>query len=360
MPSVLIIEGWLAQALGLLLIAALLSARPRSTANRLLAAALFCAVHRQFLLTMQISGALASLPILLRTSLPFQLLAFPMFYLYVIALTTPEFRVKSRHAIHLVPLGVGLAWNAVFHSPVVVKVLVAIPYLILTHRQVRTFSGESQNHLADLAFLRLNWLRILLTVAYVMIGIDALDVVTRPEIPIWHLVPTAGLISLIGLSYFSLRLSRVFAHEIDVRREREEKRESSRLSDEQLNREKERLLEVLKKQALFLNPELRLSDLAAALDVRPYRVSEILNRGLQTSFYDLINLYRVAHAQKLLNSPDSSYLNLLGIAMESGFKSKSVFNDAFRKTTGTTPSEFRARKTTESTHSDDRIARGGR
>ena len=380
MLRALIIEGWLAQLLGFLLIAALLSSRPPSIANRLLAAALLCAVYRQFLLTMQISGALASFPALLRTSFPFQMLAIPMFYLYVRALTTPEFSLSRKHAIHLIPFALGLTWDLAMpvwgnapllhlYARIVVKVLVTIPYLIGAHRQVRAFALESQNHLSDLTHLRLSWLRTLLIVVYAMTGVDALDVVTGPKISVWYLVPPVGLISLMALAYFALRISPVFARETELQKadsatriqaEGEEKKESSRLSDEQLDRQKEILIEVLQNQSLYLNPELRLSDLAAALNVRPYRASEILSRGLQTSFYDVINLYRVTHAQKLLSSPTSSYLNLLGIAMESGFKSKSVFNDAFRKATGMTPSEFRMKKRTESIHSDDRIARGGR
>jgi AraC-like DNA-binding protein len=133
-----------------------------------------------------------------------------------------------------------------------------------------------------------------------------------------------------------------------------------RLPDEELARQKERLIRVLQNQALYLNPELRLSDLAAALGLRPYRVSEILNRGLQTSFYDLINGYRIARAQELLSSQSSAHLNLLGIAMESGFRSKSVFNEVFKKMTGKTPSEFRIRNMTESADPAGRIARSGR
>lgn len=381
MLRALIIEGWLAQLLGLLLIAALLSSRPPSTPNRLLAAALLCGVYRQFLLTMQISGALASLPDLLRTSFPFQMLAIPLFYFYVRALTTSEFTLSRKHAIHLIPFAVALTWDFAVPVPhlyarVVVKVLVAIPYLIRTHRNVRTFACESQDHLSDLSHLRLSWLRTLVYAVYAVIGVDVLDVVTGPQIPAWYLLPPVGLISVMALAYFSLRISPVFARETQRQKQdfaaddlhavgvgekaTEEKKEPSRLSDEQLERQKERLIQVLKNQSLYLNAELRLSDLASALDVRPYRVSEILSRGLQTSFYDLINRYRVTHAQKLLISPDSSFLNLLGIAMESGFKSKSVFNDAFRKVTGMTPSEFRTGNMPESMDSDDRIARGGR
>ena len=73
-----------------------------------------------------------------------------------------------------------------------------------------------------------------------------------------------------------------------------------------------------------------------------------------------MNSYRIAKAQELLASPDSAHLNLLGIAMESGFRSKSVFNEVFKKVTGKTPSEFRSLEMTESSDSGGRNIRFGR
>jgi AraC-like DNA-binding protein len=155
------------------------------------------------------------------------------------------------------------------------------------------------------------------------------------------------------LAYFSIRVSPVFASEThDRQTASEQKKETNRLPDEQLERQKERLIDVMENKQLYLNPELRLSDLAEALDIRPYRVSEILNRGLQTTFYDLVNGYRISKARELLLAPESAQFNLLGIAMESGFKSKSVFNEVFKKSTGKTPSQFRSGKMPESRHSD--------
>ena len=207
----------------------------------------------------------------------------------------------------------------------------------------------------------------MLVVAYVAFAVDILDIATGPGVQLWYVAPAVGLLSLIVLAYVSLRVSPLFAREIqsqqsdalqEVPMPKEEERAG--LSDEELLRQKDRLTGVVEKQTLYLNPELRLSDLAAAVGMRPYRVSEVLNRGLHTSFYDLINRYRVAKAQQLLCSPSASHLNLLGVAMESGFKSKSVFNEAFKKKTGLTPSQFRGTKMPGSSDSDNRIASSGR
>jgi AraC-like DNA-binding protein len=188
---------------------------------------------------------------------------------------------------------------------------------------------------------------------YAITAIDTLDVITGASVPVWLLLPSVAVIGLLSLAYFSLRVSPVFARETHDREPApEQKKETIQLPDDRLERQKERLIETMEKKQLYLNPELRLSDLADALDIRPYRVSEILNRGLQTTFYDLVNRYRVTKAQELLLAPGSAQLNLLGIAMESGFKSKSVFNDVFKKSTGMTPSQFRNGKMTESRDSD--------
>ena len=354
MVHALIIEGWAAQILGLLLIAALLSRRDYSTANRLLAFGLFCAIYRQAMLTLQLSGILEDFPILGKTSFSVQMLGVPSFFLYVKALTTPNFRMERKYYVHLVPFVIGVALIGQSHwSQIAIKVVVVLPYLVLAHLQVRAFAIQSKDFMSDITLLHLNWLRTLLIGVYALMGIDVLDVVTGSSIPVWLLLPSVALIGLISLAYFSLRVSPVFAQlTLDEKSLSEQKKDTSQLPDEQMERQKERLIEVLERKQLYLNPELRLADLAAAVDIRPYRASEILNRGLQTTFYDLINRYRVSKAQELLLAPGSAQFNLLGIAMESGFKSKSVFNDVFKKSTGMTPSQFRNGKMTESRHSD--------
>jgi hypothetical protein len=94
MVQALIIEGWMAQILGLLLLRRLLSRREYSTANRLLAFGLSCAVFRQAILTLQLSGTLENFPILSGASFPVQMVGIPTFSLYVTALTTPDFRIE--------------------------------------------------------------------------------------------------------------------------------------------------------------------------------------------------------------------------------------------------------------------------
>ncbi len=100
-------------------------------------------------------------------------------------------------------------------------------------------------------------------------------------------------------------------------------------------------LEVLMRtHKLFLNPELKLADLANGLTITSNELSLILNRDLQTSFTDYVNQYRIETAKELLLDPESRRFTILFVAHESGFSGKSSFNRIFKKHTQLTPSEF--------------------
>lgn len=95
-------------------------------------------------------------------------------------------------------------------------------------------------------------------------------------------------------------------------------------------------------QQLFLQANLRLTDLAKQLDVPEYRVSRLLRSQFQASnFNQFINTLRIAHAKKLLADPSKGHWPVLVIGLESGFASVGPFTRAFKSIVGATPHEFR-------------------
>ncbi|HEY9490069.1 MAG TPA: helix-turn-helix domain-containing protein, partial [Chryseosolibacter sp.] len=102
-----------------------------------------------------------------------------------------------------------------------------------------------------------------------------------------------------------------------------------------------RLKDFMDVQKPYLNASLSLPDLADKLHIPPYLLSRIVNERLNVNFFDFINQYRVAHVKTLLHDPKYNHLSLLGIALESGFNTKSAFNRVFKKITGQTPSDFK-------------------
>jgi len=106
-----------------------------------------------------------------------------------------------------------------------------------------------------------------------------------------------------------------------------------------------RLLRLMEEDKLYLDPGLTLKKLAHELRIHSNHLSRIINERFSLSYSDFVNRYRIAEAQKMLSDPQYKEMNILDIVYETGFYSKSVFNTAFKKFTGKTPSEYRkARK----------------
>lgn len=91
----------------------------------------------------------------------------------------------------------------------------------------------------------------------------------------------------------------------------------------------------------YLDAELTLSDLAKQLDISRSQLSRLINEGIGDNFYNYVNKYRVEQVKKFMTDPAMEHFNMLGIALEAGFKSKSTFNLIFKRFTGLTPTEYR-------------------
>ena len=88
---------------------------------------------------------------------------------------------------------------------------------------------------------------------------------------------------------------------------------------------------------IFFDPSLTLRGMAETIDLHPNKLSWLLNEKIGKNFNDFINSYRLKAFQEKALDPQNGHLTLLGLAYESGFTSKSVFNDFFKKNTGLTP-----------------------
>ena len=97
------------------------------------------------------------------------------------------------------------------------------------------------------------------------------------------------------------------------------------------------LEEMLKNEETVVDQELTLRSVAEALALHPNKLSWLLNRHMGKNFNELVNQYRLEIFKKKAADPANRHLTLLGLAYESGFNSKSVFNDYFKKSTGLTP-----------------------
>ncbi len=122
---------------------------------------------------------------------------------------------------------------------------------------------------------------------------------------------------------------------------------TSALTDEMADQLLPKLTALMEKEKIYLEADLTLRKLSDRMNVHYNHLSRIVNERLQKSFNDYVNGYRIREAQLKLEDPAESKKAVLQIAYETGFYSKSVFNTAFKKFTGQTPSQYRKAKQEE-------------
>ena len=89
----------------------------------------------------------------------------------------------------------------------------------------------------------------------------------------------------------------------------------------------------------YMNPNLKLSDIAVKLNCSTVKLSQMLNVYANQNYYDYINKYRLAEFKQRVKSPEYKNYTLMALAEMCGFK-KSSFFTTFKKSEGITPAEF--------------------
>lgn len=92
---------------------------------------------------------------------------------------------------------------------------------------------------------------------------------------------------------------------------------------------------------LYLNPQLKLGDMAQAIGTNRTYLSQYLNKVLKTSFYEYVNTLRLEHALRLI---EHSQYSIKSIAAIAGFNSYSTFRRTFIAKYHLPPQEYRQNK----------------
>ena len=111
----------------------------------------------------------------------------------------------------------------------------------------------------------------------------------------------------------------------------------------ELNTLQEDLAHLLESEKIYLDEDLVRRRFAEMMEISEKQLGGLVQHIYGVGFLDLLRRYRISEAKRLLlEQPDRS---ILSITYASGFNSRSVFYEAFRKETGQTPSQFRKNST---------------
>ncbi|WOH37721.1 helix-turn-helix domain-containing protein [Thalassotalea fonticola] len=106
-----------------------------------------------------------------------------------------------------------------------------------------------------------------------------------------------------------------------------------------------KLKNVMVNECLYRQEGLTISKLASHVAIQEYKLRTIINGALgYRNFNDFLNHYRITEVSEKLSCEQFKSTPILTLALESGFRSLSSFNKAFKMTHNATPSEFRKKK----------------
>lgn len=285
----------------------------------------------------------------------------PLLYFYTLALTSQQFRFKSIYLVHFIPsffqgtlyLFLQLQsydfrywfWFEV-HRPYTYNfefnfsLLSLFIYTLWAIFRVRDYQIWLKNNYSELSKINLNWLKLVQVLIAVLCLVWLIDVSLREFFEIYLNQNFSAL--AMGLAILILAgggLSQNNLNHVGIQSQASSSNKKSKeisLNPALLRKIKS----TMQNQAYFLDPDLSLDTFAKEIQEPARNVSYHINHGLGISFVDFVNDFRVKKVQAHLQNQDLKHMTLLGIALESGFNSKSTFNRIFKKFTGKSPKEY--------------------
>jgi AraC-like DNA-binding protein len=146
------------------------------------------------------------------------------------------------------------------------------------------------------------------------------------------------LITTINLFLFKLRSNSLF---IIDNKNNTSKNNNSTVTKKQ-SKELSAILDAMNKDLLYQQEGITISSFAKHLAIHEYKLRQLINGELNyRNFNDFLNFYRIKEVTEKLTQENSAQTPVLTLALESGFRSLSSFNKAFKDTHNLTPTQFR-------------------
>jgi len=295
--------------------------------------------------------------------LQFSLALGPFIFFYVLKITRPDYKFRTKDLLHFSPLLLELGNHVVaireslktgiapYETPSyhllnpVLQFLAFISvsiYLYMSYRLIERFYQRMKFNGGDRYRFEFRWLHNLLT------GLSLLWLLWIPFTAVdyfgyhYRLGIHAYYPLYLLLAIMIIRMAATAHLKAEAGVPTETPSYLKPLLPVELKQKGIWLKKTMQASRYYQDPELSLSSLAEKLDLSPHELSRIINTALKKSFTDFINEYRVAEVIKKMQEPANDNITLLGIANNSGFNSKSTFNRIFKEMTGKSPAEYKS------------------
>lgn len=259
----------------------------------------------------------------------------PLLLLYIYSITRKDFQWKRMYLLHFIPALVlaaitpMLSWSVIVDSYQLAMVQLLV-YLVLGYVEVQRFRQHVKGHEQQKSWLSN------LCLAVALVWLAYLSQILMGGLTVYAIGAAWFALVMYAVVFVALKQRRLFDTE-----KKEPKYKTSNVTRSELDKFEAPLLHRVEQEKVYLDRELSLPLLAEKMEIRPDVLSRLVNEKFEKNFNDFINSYRIQAAQQLLSDPGQANAKIAGVAIDCGFKSISAFNTAFKKSVGTTPSQYR-------------------
>lgn len=270
----------------------------------------------------------------------FSLIFGPLFYFFVRQLALNEISAKPGQIYHFLPALISLFLTQHVQFVLALGTISQLLYFTFSLKLLKSYKLACFDTRSDALSLQLDWLKNILLVMIAITMVDLLRLNLQPMLDL----------SVANVWYFGMQLAFYLLTSYLVVQaiwqperftglqyyvDQQEKIITEQKKAEPIFAELDRIIQTEK---LYQQPRFSLQDLAQQTGLSPKDISWAINDGCQLNFCDYINQHRIEDVKIKLAYQTVS--NLLDIAFDAGFNSKSSFNKSFKKQVGMTPSQY--------------------
>ncbi|KKM58991.1 hypothetical protein LCGC14_1548630 [marine sediment metagenome] len=356
--------------LGLLFALFLITSKAKNRlANRIFGVFLFFSAIDNILLSRMLHENYLAIGIAIALTVFLQL---PLFYLYVKSVCYSDFTLKRRHALHAIPfvianlLVLSSAYGVDKDSSIVLLYEVSeslknklihimihlqvFSYLLAAFIVVRRSRKLYLENYANTSIPFYKWLMQLISVLLILHIFAVLKNIYKfsDEDTIYYWTRVALItVELLIFCWYVLKA----LNQPDIFKSVDSKlclasnlshtSTHSKESGVGEDTEVKKVMRFMAEEKPFLKPSFTLQQLGEQTQLPAKELSLLINHTMGKHFFDFVNEFRINEAKAILTDSNRQELTILEVLYEVGFNSKSSFNTAFKKYTGTTPTLYR-------------------
>lgn len=356
----------------------LLSKKNKSASDRVLATWMFVFGINLFLSYLIYPlGYRSTHPFLVAIDNPIPLLHGPMLYLYILYSLRPDQQLNWRVCIHFLPALISWLlltefiffysaeeqlmvirgevddYAAFFNLSIIAIIISGIAYPVYCYFLLNKHHNLINSNFSYEESISLNWLKyciwgvgfiyMIVALLHIVNNWTGVEISYNTDMIVYSLV----ILFILFLGYFGIRHQHIFSETAGagqiIKPNTGEYRKSG-LKEKDAAKYHRQLLNLMNQNKPYLEPKLNLSDLAGELNISVNHLSQVINQHEEKNFFDFVNSYRVEEFKQRVLDPANNNYSILAIALDSGFNSKSSFNQVFKKFVGLTPSQFMEEK----------------